>query len=306
MESSKIETTIFFGNGVNLLSKEGKSWNDILRKISINQVIPSIPNTLKYESIVLPQETYTDGYEGVEITIDGVPDILLVDTESFIKEKLANELTKSMPSDFYSKLASIKADNYITTNYEHFICDSLLKYGCKKGGGYNGPKRRLKPHFTLERDGKPIRIWNIHGAVEDEDSILLGLYEYSKYVTDIDDVLKPIEQEDPNINKSSWPYVMLHSDVHMLGFGLGYEEIDIWYVLTFRKRLIRKGIIPRNNFFYYSIMDDRYDADKMALLKTLDVEEVPINIDKSENAYEKAYNIIHEKIQAQVKLYRSL
>ena len=303
MVSNKIETTIFFGNGVNLLSAEGKSWDDILRRLSINQVIPSIPNTLKYESIVLPQETYTDGYEGVEITEDGVPDIFLVDTELFIKEKLANELTKSSPSDFYNKLASIKADNYITTNYEHFICDSLLKHGCKKGGGYNEPKRRLKPHFTLERDGKPVRIWNIHGAVEDEESILLGLYEYSKYVTDIDDVLKPIEQESLNIDKSSWPYVMLHSDVHMLGFGLGYEEIDIWYVLTFRKRLIRKGIIPRNNFLYYSLVHGHEDTPQMELLKTLDVDVILISLDESECAYGKAYNEIYKRIRAQVKSY---
>lgn len=301
MESGKIETTIFFGNGVNLLSKEGKSWDDILRQISMDQVISSIPNTLKYESIVLPRDIYTDGYEGVEIRINGILEKLLVDTELFIKEKLAEELIKSKASYYYEKLANLRADNYITTNYEHFICDSLLKHGCKKGGGYNKPKRRLAPHFSLERNGQLVRIWNIHGAVEDEGSILLGLYEYSKYVTDIEKVLKPIEQKSPDVNKSSWPYVMLHSDVHMLGFGLGYEEIDIWYILTFRKRLIRKEIIPRNRFFYYSIMDKGYDTNKMELLKTLDVDVVPINFDWSENAYEKAYNEIYKRIREQVK-----
>lgn len=301
MESGKIETTIFFGNGVNLLSKEGKSWDAILKQISIGQVIASIPNTLKYESIVLPQDLYTDGYEGVEIRIGGILDKLLVDTESFIKEKLAEKLTISRPSDFYNKLACLKADNYITTNYENFICDSLLKHGCKKGGVYNEPKHRLVPHFLLKRDEQPVRIWNIHGAVEDEDSILLGLYEYSKYVTDIEKVLKPIEQKRPDIDKSSWPYVMLHSNVHMLGFGLGYEEIDIWYILTFRKRLIRKKRIPRNRFFYYSIMNNTYDKDKMELLKTLDVDVIPITLDKGENTYEKAYNEIYKIIREQVK-----
>lgn len=301
MESGKIGTTIFFGNGVNLLSKEGKSWDAILRQISIGQVISSIPNTLKYESIVLPQDLYTDGYEGVEIRIGGILDKLLVDTELFIKEKLAEKLAQSVPSDFYNKLANIKADNYITTNYENFICDSLLKHGCKKGGGYNEPRHRLKPHFFLKRDEQPVRIWNIHGAVEDEDSILLGLYEYSKYVTDIEKVLKPIEQKSPDVDKTSWPYVMLHSNVHMLGFGLGYEEIDIWYILTFRKRLIRKEIIPRNRFFYYSIMNNSYDKDKMEILKTLDVDVIPITLDKGENTYEKAYNEIYKRIREQVK-----
>ena len=128
MESAKKETTIFFGNGVNLLSKEGKSWDDILNQISYRKVLSSIPNTLKYESIVLPQKAYTDGYEGVEFKINGVPDIFLVDTELFIKEKLANKLTQSRASDFYKKLASIKADNYITTNYEQFIRENVALF----------------------------------------------------------------------------------------------------------------------------------------------------------------------------------
>ncbi len=300
MDCNNIESTIFFGNGVNRLNEDGKSWDDILTQISYRKVISSIPNTLKYESIVLPQKIYTDGYEGVVLKINGIRDVFLVDTELYIKEKLAKEFTQSKAPDYYDKLARIKADNYITTNYEHFICDSLLKQGCKKGGGYNEPKHRLLPHFSLERDEHPVRIWNIHGAVEDEESILLGLYEYSKYVIDIEKVLKPIEQKNPNVDKSSWPYVMLHSDVHMLGFGLAYEEIDIWYILTVRKRLIRKNIIPRNRFFYYSIIDKSYDADKMALLKTLDVEEVQINFDECGNAYEKAYNEIHKRIRAQI------
>jgi hypothetical protein len=87
----------------------------------------------------------------------------------------------------------------------------------------------------------------------------------------------------------------------MLGFGLGYEEIDIWYILTFRKRLIRKEIIPRNRFFYYSIVNNTYDKDKMELLKTLDVDVIQISLDKGENAYEKAYNEIYKLIREQVK-----
>ena len=72
MESGKIETTIFFGNGVNLLSKEGKSWDAILRQISQRQVLPPIgSNTLKYEYIVLPQERYTEVDYGVRIEEEG-------------------------------------------------------------------------------------------------------------------------------------------------------------------------------------------------------------------------------------------
>ena len=53
--------TIFYGNGVNLLSKNGKTWDNILREISMRQILPPIGNnTLKYEYIVLPKNKYTE------------------------------------------------------------------------------------------------------------------------------------------------------------------------------------------------------------------------------------------------------
>ena len=52
-----MQTTVFYGNGVNLLSKNGKSWDSILREISVGQILPPIKNnTLKYEYIVLPKD----------------------------------------------------------------------------------------------------------------------------------------------------------------------------------------------------------------------------------------------------------
>lgn len=39
-----MESTVFFGNGVNLLGKDGKSWDNILRQISQRQVLPPIGN----------------------------------------------------------------------------------------------------------------------------------------------------------------------------------------------------------------------------------------------------------------------
>lgn len=39
----------------------------------------------------------------------------------------------------------------------------------------------------------------------------------------------------------------------------------------------------------------------MELLKTLDVEVVSINLNKSEDAYEKAYDEIYKRVRAQVK-----
>ena len=302
MESSRIETTIFFGNGVNLLSKEGKSWDAILRQISKRQVLPPIgSNTLKYEYIVLLQDRYTEVDYGFEITIDGIPEPPeIIDTEQSIKEKLAHELSDSRASYFYSKLVDLKADNYITTNYELFLYDLLKDRGFKLMNSGN-LHLKLKPVFALERGYNQVRLWNIHGNVLIPDTMMLGLSDYCKYVIEIEKKMQDIEDGSMNNNEIYWPYVMLHSNVHMFGFGLGYEEIDIWHFLTARKRLLRKNLITKNHIVYYAIIDKSYDMGKMKMLEALDVDVVPINFDWSENAYENAFNEIYKKIRAHLK-----
>ena len=48
-----MQTTIFFGNGINLLGK-GDSWDSILMQLSEGKMMPPIgSNTLKYEYVVL-------------------------------------------------------------------------------------------------------------------------------------------------------------------------------------------------------------------------------------------------------------
>lgn len=302
MEAGKVETTIFFGNGVNLLSREGKSWDAILRQISQRQVLPPIgSNTLKYEYIVLPQERYTEVDYGVKIEEEGIPlPSEIRDTELNIKEELARELSNGKASVFYNKLVNLKADNYITTNYELFLYELLKERGFKQIG--NGHlEYKLKPILTLERGYDQVRLWNIHGNAWIPETMMLGLSDYCKYVIEIEKKLQDIEDGSVNGNEIYWPYVMLHSNVHMFGFGLGYEEIDIWHFLTARKRLLRKNMITKNHIVYYTILDNSYDMGKMKMLEALDVDVVPINFDWSENAYEKAYNDIYKTIRAHVK-----
>jgi len=301
MNDKTMGTTIFFGNGVNLLGKEGKSWDNVLRQISQRQVLPPIGNnTLKYEYIVLPKERNTEVHYGFEITINGKPEPPeLIDTEEFIKEELAKELSRNKASCFYNKLADLKADNYITTNYESFLNVPLkeLGYTVKQTEGII---HILKPHYTFFNNNHRICFWNIHGNVELEHTIMLGLCDYSKYVIEIDKIMRAIEKDNPNVDESLWPLVMLNTDVHILGFGLGYEETDLWYFLTSRKRLIRKNKMQRNRIVYYAIMDNSYDMGKVKLLEALDVDVVNIDFDWSEKAYERAYNDIYERIKEQL------
>lgn len=291
------QTTIFYGNGINRLSKEGKSWDDLLRHISPGQILPPIENnTLKYEYIVLPKDRYIEVVDKNIKEEDKLLPAELKDSEIHIKEDLTYELSQLKATDFYKKLAELEAENYMTTNYESHLNNPFFEMG------YHliDPDNRIhktKPHYTFEKEESHIKQWNIHGSLELQESMLLGLYEYSKYVIDIDKIIRSIERDLPDIDRQSWPYIMLHSDVHILGFGLGYEEIDIWYFLTSRKRLLRTNKIEKNRITYYAINDGSFDIGKVKLLEALDVEVEIVDFDWSSDAYKKAYEDIYNRIK---------
>jgi hypothetical protein len=248
----------------------------------------------------LPKERYTEVDWGFQIIEDGDPmPTEMKDTELYIKENLALEMKHFKAAEFYTELAKLEADFYLTTNYESFLNEPFFKMGYCPVDPIN-PLHTTKPHYILEKGNRQIKLWNIHGSLEIEESILLGLYEYSKYVIDIDKIIRSIERGLPDIDKQFWPYIMLHSDVHILGFGLGYEEIDIWYILTSRKRLLRTNKIEKNRIIYYTINDGSFDIGKVKLLEALDVEVKIVDFDWSSEAYKKAYDEIYNRIKCEM------
>ena len=48
-----MENTILFGNGLNRIANNYADWDKLLRDISSGIVLENIPNTLKYESVIL-------------------------------------------------------------------------------------------------------------------------------------------------------------------------------------------------------------------------------------------------------------
>lgn len=289
-----MEKTVLYGNGVNLLGG-GMSWDGVLQHISNKKLLPPIQsNTLKYEYIVLPQNENKNFYLVTEsgarlVTEKGDSIIGCVNTELSMKSSLARKLKEQKPSYFYDKLVELDADNYITTNYELFLpqkfsaeikqFETPLVYRCR----------------SLITDKSHKTFWNIHGDTENPKDIILGLSDYCQYVAEIDKYLNRSKQGD----LQSWIDLFFNTDVHILGLAMGYEEIDLWNVLTARKRKRRKNADEcQNNIYYYAIQDESFDSGKKELLKALDVNVVDVEFDWSDNAYKKAYYRIYELIKS--------
>ena len=277
--------TIFFGNGINRMAGGG-SWDDILKRMSYQEPLPDInSNTLKYEFIILPhRDTIT-----VPWLVNGRP--LLVGGKflgrsasvenHIVKRGLCTELKKQPANPYYAELAKLNATYYITTNYETVLSDEFEEQGYTRGVPAND-KNRLFARDVLTRNAQNVSLWNIHGNWNKPETIMLGIKDYCDYIAEIN---KQISEGDVG-NEQSWISLFLKTDVHIVGFGLAYEETDVWYVLTHRKRRKRKEENKINNHIYYYVVDKFVDENKNALLKAMDVKIVVIpaqNTDKDNN-----------------------
>ena len=295
-----MESTILFGNGVNLLDG-GISWNKLLMDLSKKYFLPPIQNnTLKYEYIILPQKEKEQGglaADGMILCDKNNKRLTLpIHTEDNHKRTICQELKKMKPSYFYSLLADLGFNHYITTNYELFLNQAFKERGFKNT--VHAAEDRLYKHESFESNDRSVTIWNIHGDTDDEKSIMLGLSEYCNYVARID---RYLNSEDVKQGQS-WINLLFNTNVHIVGLGMAYEEIDLWNVLVTRKRMQRKDETAcTNHIYYYTIQDESFDLGKNQLLDALDVEVIDIDFDRSNDAYKNAYKDIYQRLSESLK-----
>ena len=291
-----MRNTIFFGNGINRMAG-GESWDGVLKRMSPQNLLPAITNnTLKYEYIILPKKDKIK----VPWTLNGRPLIAggkmyscYVSMENhIIKRGLCRELKKQPVSQYYAELANLNASYYITTNYETILNDEFEKLGYTRTIPVND-KSRLYARDVLTKNDQSVSLWNIHGNWVVPETIMLGIKDYCDYIAEINKQISEGETE----NRQSWINLFLMTDIHIVGYGFGYEETDIWYVLTHRKRLMRQVNTKIHNHIIYYVIDKYADVDKNELLKAMDVEVVIIpsqNTDKETNI--KLFEEMKERI----------
>lgn len=269
--------TILYGNGLNLLSKGAPSWDELLKGISngFDAVSQSdIPNTLKYEGLLMdspyrsPSKVLMDVDNHILRSANG--SILKTAgqlTEEELKNKIANQLQSFSSNSMYGFIASLPVSNYLTTNYDNTLLGSFSSYN-------TGSKFRAEKIYSIRRyydittyDGSSKRYWPIHGNVESPASIMLGYDHYCGSLAKIESYVKGSyelnKEKVDSIEKRlsygisdyfSWIDLFFISDVHIIGFGLKYDEIDLWWLLNKRRRIMRANPdLIKNKVIYYQV-----------------------------------------------------
>lgn len=265
------------GNGINRITGV-VSWNDVLKKIGgvVHDRESRPPNTLIYERAILEFPKHKDGIRRVEF-----------DVKSVIAEEM-----KGMPvSSMYQDLFKLGFNHYMSTNYDYAFRDSILKDNrfSHRGESTEGIYSVRRYTSIMKGTQELCKVWQVHGELGHARTIMLGVDQYSGSVGRIDAYVKGNYSYGPVRDKVrcesirrklanggtwdgvSWVELFFHTDVHILGFGLDYSEIDLWWVLVRRARMMNdNGVsnVVHNKVYYYAA---GLDEDRLALLDSMHV-----------------------------------
>ncbi len=288
-----MDNTIIFGNGINRLSAKNISWGHLLDVIKGSRKFNDalLPNTMIYERIILERPDTHD-------------DVLYNEFE--VKKEISELMKNIEPTEIYSELFKLNAQNYLTTNYDYAFIDSIkdLKEVVLPIYEYSTEDvysiRRLKRIPNTNQHTK--YFWQIHGEIRKPATIMLGLDHYCGSIGKIDSYIKGwyrhVQEgktiEEPSIenkfknnsfNNSSWVELFFTSNIHIIGFTLDYSEIDLWWIINKRARLKRSKNLEKkikNKITYYC---NEIDDQKKGLLASLDIEVQVDELIDTDNKY---------------------
>ena len=311
------EHTILFGNGIHRLVKNEFEWGNCLKTITKNEDILN-DYTHAFEDIVLNRK-YKDGIVSNECKE-------LYDIFKAVKKRFCINL-QNMSKDgsfikgakpYFEELINLGVTHYLTTNYD----DSIMSV-CDFSSVV--VPKNLESTYSLQRyanyviNGEEKTLWRIHGQLNNgnSQSVILGYSQYSGYLRKLIDYIvsgKLRDASDSRLtrgknedymfcklrNKSkevnSWTDLFFMTNVHIIGFGMNFSELELWEILNRRKQYIEKckinnsyGNIIENEIHFYGNSESNHDLIVALKAYGVQVHNLDIKASKDDNSRWKYY-----------------
>ncbi len=280
--------SVLMGNGINRVSNKEASWEHFLRALRE-------PGASRKEIEYLKQKPFALVYE--EVLLSGTSDDKQSD-ELAMKKRIAKLVDGLATNEFHQRVMTSGVRHILTTNYD---------YGFEKASGLSAERKSLvretKYSVFRRRSAGNCYVWHIHGEADVPNSITLGYDQYSGYLQKLrghatadreSDSGSPFKRGDSGFDTTegtiySWLDVFLRDDVHIVGLGLDYTEIDLWWALTYKARLKARGWTVGKTIFHdwYSDSPDEQSKAKTSLLQALAVDVLSRDCSAG---YESAYD----------------
>ena len=296
-----IRKTVLLGNGI-LRVQEGGSFS-----ISWPKVLEELSSKYSVSLSDLSQKPLPLAFEKIRLQLirdNQNPNILLKDVARLTK--MAGSGTYLM--DVYSGLTK----HTLTTNYGFFI---------EMGMGFKLPihdlfnKKVDEKYYSLfrnETDQKNKTLWRIHGEVAKPQSLLLGYGQYAKYMGQVkdylykgikfagfkDEIRSPLMGKSPDFSFErnseiySWVDIFLKDELHIIGLGLDFSEIILWWLLSEKMNLHAKypkkvGLINYYSIELPNIIKPVAQQCVRAMLRDLGANVIEIHAESYEDGYKK-------------------
>lgn len=291
---------LLLGNGINR-AFNSDSWDDLLNSVDKRADRYDIggyrcPETLK----------------AILITGDNV-DKALQDQ----KERLGNLGTEKPEKQMQllRRLLNAGFDEILTTNYSYELetaalgQDRVNERSLRRMQGHTDEVKRCETNLMLHTynsvpyGDRGQRIWHVHGEARKPDSMILGAYYYGNLLGKMIGLNKKrgnfysLPQPSGELPKiRSWTDAFILGDVYILGFGMGFAESDMWWLLNRKKR---EGGSVGKTFFYELNHKDGVNRAKLDLLKLMNVEVIRESVSGNDwqSVYEWAVGDIEKRLK---------
>lgn len=321
-----LDDCILFGNGFNRLNSNNPSWTDLLKESSkFGELITDVPPTSQYESAYLQfaQKQIKDSS---------------VTREFDFKQQMANRLREIQSSELTVQLRDCGVRLFLTPNFDYAF------YNCGDNDPQFVARDNSEKVYSIHRwheyniNGQNIVVYPYHGEIQYPQTIELGYDHYCGAIGKIDSYIKghytfnslsknPIpsiskrlkdkslcqlgdfssnsRQVFPNI--LSWIDAFFFTNLHIIGFGLDFAEIDVWWILNRRARLLIDGKISNDIYYYHT--GPNTDAGTISKLQLLEeygvrvsrVDDIPKN-DSGEIDYAAIYTTQMNNLKSNLTL----
>lgn len=296
------KNAILLGNGLSRASNN-KSWTDMLevvrKKYGVEDENPYTNLPLEFERV------YWEAKKRGAIK-----------NTYALKSEIASSISSAVDLSLIRMLSSLPCHDIMTTNYDYYIEEALHSSFNRSKNTSNTKERKNSIYRHIHVSDK--RVWHIHGEAHCPDSVCLGYEQYCTYMSAmINHLAHPPESrlgitsrpllryylEGGQIKSPSWLLLFFTHDIHILGLTMSLLEIDLWWLLSYRRRFMLDNPtykISNRIYYYYADHDGKISGEQISLLKSLDVElcQIPLENDNWRNVYTRAITQIGQKMNA--------
>ena len=230
-----MKNVLLMGNGMNRAYRsEAFSWQKLLEDMT------TVENLPEHKNLPFPLE--------VVLRTNDQVDKALVQFSGQMYGSVESEKMRCV----LAELLKLGFDEILTTNYDYTLEGTAIypkkvtNAWLKKTMQHTNEVAKAESAYLLhtyqsvEFKGVPNRIWHIHGEARKPSSIVIGHYMYVNLVSKWREKLKERADKyktwDYEKESACWLDSFVLGNVYVLGLGMDFSELDLWWLLNRKKR----------------------------------------------------------------------